>query len=122
MHFRARNNVVQVIRTSYDADTKKAKGLIVARLSRVKPELSAEIRQALTAAEVAEVQAWIDGQNRLQRLNAEHAAWNLAGQLEQAAQWFAEAGDNETSRQLAAQAQQGWQQLRAVLKRSKLAE
>lgn len=122
MHFRTRNNVVQVIRTSYDADSKKAKGQIVARLSRAKPELNAEMRQALSAAEVAEVQAWIEGQNRLQQLNAEHAAWNLAGQMEQAAQWFAESGDTETARQLAAQAQQGWQQLRAVLKRKQLTD
>lgn len=122
MHFRARNNVVQVIRTTYDTDTKKAKGTIVARLVRAKPEITEAIRQALTAAELAEVQGWLDGQNRLQQLNAEHAAWNLADRLEQAAQWFAEAPDSDTTRQLAGQAVQGWQQLRSVLKRRKLAD
>ncbi len=122
MHFRVRNNVVQVIRTTYDPETQKAKGEIVARMSRANPQISDEMRQSLSAAELTEAQRWIDGQHRLERLSAEHAAWTLADQIDQAARWIEETDDLAAAGSLMAQAQQSWLHLRVVAKRRQLGD
>ena len=59
MHFRERNQVVQIIRTKYDAATKKGKNEIVGRLTKANPKISDELKAALTPEERKEVAAWI---------------------------------------------------------------
>ena len=60
MHFRERGRVVQVIRTTYDASTKKGRPQIVARLDRQKPRVTPEMREACTAEELVEIKVWIE--------------------------------------------------------------
>lgn len=62
MHFRERGRVVQVIRTTYDASTKKGRPQIVARLERQKPRVTPEMRQACTPEELVEIKVWIEQQ------------------------------------------------------------
>ena len=38
MHFRERNQIVQIIRTKYDAATKKGKNEIVGRMNKANPK------------------------------------------------------------------------------------
>ena len=51
MHFRERNQIVQIIRTKYDAVSKKGKNEIVGRLVKANPQLTDELTAALTKDE-----------------------------------------------------------------------
>ena len=55
MHFRERNQIVQIIRTKYDAALKKGKNEIVGRLVKANPKISDELAAALTKEERKEV-------------------------------------------------------------------
>lgn len=59
MHFRERNRVVQVIRTTYDRRTQKGRPEIVARLSKARPAITEDVRKACSADELREIEAWI---------------------------------------------------------------
>lgn len=120
MHFRFRNNVIQVIRTTYDPATKKPRSQIVGRLRRSDPEPGPELLAACTAAEAEEVRRWIDGHMRAHAVAAEHAARTLVDQFDKAASWFAATKDLDCARALAADVQQQWIRLRNQLRRSGL--
>jgi hypothetical protein len=122
MHFRFRNNLVQVIRTTYDPASKKPRSEIVGRLSRNEPELGDDLRTACTAAEIAEVKSWIANNLRARAVAAEHAARTLAEQIDRAAEWFASTPDREGARPLAAEVQQQWARLRSQMRRGGLIE
>jgi hypothetical protein len=117
MHFRFRNNIVQVIRTTYDPATKKPRAEIVGRLSRSEPVLGQDLLESCTPAEVEEVQRWIAGHMKAHAVAAEHAARTLAEQITKATEWFANTDDLESARLLAAEAQQHWIPLRNQLRR-----
>jgi hypothetical protein len=120
MHFRIRNNVVQVIRTTYDSTTKKARTEIVGRLQRADLEPGHDLLEACTSAEVEEVKRWIDSHMKAHAVAAEHAARTLADQTAKAAAWFASTDDLESARVLAAEVQQQWVKLRNQFRRSGL--
>jgi hypothetical protein len=117
MHFRERNQVVQLIRTKYDAATKKAKNEIVGRLSKVNPKLTEEVTAALSKEERKEVAAWIDGHATIGRLKRELAVRTLAEQLTLAQEWFAEQKTDE-ARFLAASLIPAWARLRGTLRKN----
>lgn len=117
MHFRIRNNIVQVIRTTYDAATKKPRAQIVGRLNRTRPEAGPELLAACTPAEAEEVQRWIAGHSKAHAVATEHAARTLAEQCALAAQWLASTDDLDSARSIAADAQQQWVKLRNQLRR-----
>lgn len=60
MHFRERGRVIQVIRTTYDSSTKKGRPQIVARLDRLNPRVTPEMREACTPEELIEIKVWIE--------------------------------------------------------------
>ena len=86
MHFRERNQIVQIIRTKYDAAEKKGKNEIVGRLQKANPKLTDELTAALTKEERKEV-AGLDRelrddrapQTRARGANAARAAGAGAG-------------------------------------------
>ena len=121
MHFRERNQVVQVIRTRYDAVEKKGKNEIVGRLQRASPKLTDELAAVLTKEERKEVQAWIDGYATVGRLKRELAARTLHEQLALAQEWFTDQKD-DNARVLAASIVPAWAQLRATLRKNGLME
>ena len=117
MHFRERNQIVQIIRSKYDADKKKGKNEIVGRLTKAKPIISDELKAALTPDERKEVAAWINGHASVERLKQELAVRTLQEHMTLAEAWFANKKDDE-ARFLAASLVPAWMRLRAALKKS----
>ena len=103
MHFRIRKNVVQLIRTSYDPDTKKAKTAVVGRMQLKQPRLSTELKSKLTEEEIAESQEWIEGQFRMNSLKEELAALTLPESIEAANRWFSRNANNPATAAIALQ-------------------
>jgi hypothetical protein len=120
MHFRYRNNLIQVIRTIYDPATKKPRTEIVGRLRRGDLEPGAELLAACTPAEADEVRRWIASHMKADAVAAEHAARSLAEQMAKATEWFASTKDQDSARVLAADLMQQWMKLRAQLRRDGL--
>jgi hypothetical protein len=121
MHFRERDNIVQIIRTKYDAALKKGKNEIVGRLVKANPKVSEELAKILTKEERKEVTAWIEGHAKVGRLKSELAVRTLPEQLVLAEEWFAnQKGDD--AQFLAASLVPAWARLRATLKKHKLVE
>jgi hypothetical protein len=112
MHFRLRNNLVQVIRTTYDPASKKPRTEIVGRLRRGDTEPDADLLATCTPDEVEEVRRWIASSMKAHAVAAEHAARSLAEQMARANEWFASAPDKEAARLLASDVQQQWVKLR----------
>jgi hypothetical protein len=121
MHFRERNQIIQVIRTKYDAVEKRGKNEIVGRLQKANPQITDELTAALTKEERKELAAWIEGYATTARLKREFAARNLTEQLELAQEWFANQ-KGEDARLLAAWLLPAWVRLRATLKKNGLIE
>lgn len=121
MHFRDRGQTVQLIRTSYDASSKKGKNEIVGRLVKANPQISPSLESALTAEERTELTAWLAGSATLQRLKRELAVRTLPEQLSLAKEWFTDKKDDD-ARLLAATLVPMWVKLRVVLKRNGLLE
>jgi hypothetical protein len=116
MHFRDRNQIVQIIRTKYDAATKKGKNEIVGRLSKANPKVSEELKEALTPEERKEVAAWITDHASVERLKQELAVRTLHEHMTLAEAWFADKKGDE-ARTLAASLVPAWTRLRSVLKK-----
>lgn len=88
MHFRARSNVIQVIRTTYNPTTKRPKAQVLGTFLKNKPEIGDELRLSCQPNELAEIRAYIKNQHQLSRLELEMAARTLVGQMEKATEWF----------------------------------
>lgn len=103
MHFRSRNRVIQVIRTTYDATTKKPKAQVLGTLPKQNPEISDELRLSCKPDELAEIKAYLKNQHQLNRLELEMAARTLVSQLEKATEWFDTAATSTENEVLAAE-------------------
>jgi len=116
MHFRERDQVVQIIRTKYDATKKKGKNEIVGRMPKANPKITEELAKALTEDERKAVEAWIEGYAHVGTLKRELAVRTLQEQMTLAEAWFRE-HDGEEARKLAASLLPAWVRLRSVLKK-----
>ena len=87
MHFRLRKNVVQLVRTLYNPDTKKPRAVVVGSMLLKQPSVSAELRSKLTEDEVAEAEEWIEGQFRMNKQHTanNHGLWFLCVRVVQRA-------------------------------------
>jgi hypothetical protein len=121
MHFRERNQIVQIIRTKYDAALKKGKNEIVGHLAKSNPEIADKLAAALTKEERKEVAAWIEGYATVGRLKRELAVRTLPEQLALAEEWFKDQKGDD-ARILAASVVPAWARLRAVLKKNDIIE
>lgn len=119
MHFRERDQIVQIIRTKYDAAKKKGKNEIVGRLRKANPKISDELAAALTAEERKSVTEWINGYAHVANLKRELAARTLQEQLSLAEEWFRD-NDSKDAKRLAESMLPAWIRLRAVLKKKNL--
>jgi hypothetical protein len=88
MHIRPRRNVVQLVRTLYDANKKKPRATVVGRFRRDQPVLGDDLRTQLTPAELIEVETWISTELRAQFLKEELAALTLGETMRLAAAWL----------------------------------
>jgi len=122
MHFRTRNNVIQVIRTTYDPDTRKGKNAIVGRMNKLNPVISDELREALSADEIRETETWLAGRSRITSLQNELSARSLPDAIEKAAAWLSTADDPDAAKLIYADILQAWQTLRRVAKKQELSD
>jgi hypothetical protein len=116
MHFRIRQNVVQLVRTNYDQKTKKPKAAVVGRMRLEKPELTRELRAQLTDREAKEAEAWIENHGRLGLLREEFAALTLAETLRLATNWFSRNADSRAAAAAVASVLPALHQLRKLFK------
>jgi hypothetical protein len=119
MHFREREQIVQIIRTKYDPDTKKGKNEIVGRLAKANPKITEELKAALTNDERKEVTTWISGYANVGKLKRELAVRTLQEQLTLAEEWFADKKTDE-ARFLATSLVPAWGRLRSALNKNGL--
>jgi hypothetical protein len=116
MHFRIRKNVVQLVRTLYNPDTKKPKTVVVGRMPLREPKLSPELKRELTADEIAESEEWIQGQFRTDSLKEELAALMLSESMSAANRWFSRNTDNPAATAIALQLLPAFKNLRKMLR------
>jgi len=116
MHFRLRKNVVQLVRTLYNPDTKKPRTVVVGRMPLKQPTVSPELRSKLTEDEVAETEEWIDGQFRMNSLKEELAALTLPESISAANRWFSRNTDNPAAMAIALQLLPAFKTLRKMLR------
>lgn len=88
MHFRIRKNVIQFVRTTYDAERKGPRARVVGRIPLARPEIPPELRRRLTDEELAQATQWIEHEQRTAALREELAARTLADTLAAANRWF----------------------------------
>jgi len=103
MHFRERNRIIQVIRTTYDPTTKKPKAQILGKMKKDAPEIGDELRLSCQPAELTEIKAYLKNQTQRNRIELEMAARTLADQMRKTAEWFDTATDLAENRALAAE-------------------
>ena len=116
MHFRLRKNVVQLVRTLYNPDTKKPKAVVVGSMLLKQPNVSPELRSKLTEDEVVEAEEWIDGQFRMNSLKEELAALTLPESISAANRWFSRNTDNPAAMAIALQLLPAFKTLRKMLR------
>jgi Zn-dependent M32 family carboxypeptidase len=117
MHFRTRNRVIQVIRTSYDPATKKPKAQLLGTVNKANPEISDELRLTCKPKELLELKAYLQNQHQLSRMELEMAARTLVIQMQKAAEWFDTAMVNTENEVLAADINRQFPMLRKKLQR-----
>ncbi|GAB2718914.1 hypothetical protein [Halomonas garicola] len=125
MHFRVRKQVVQLVRMKYDPAIKRGRAQVVGSVKLASPILPAELREQLTAQEVAEFDTWVATQHRSHQLKQELAALTLAEQIDQAREWFEQqqcAENQEAARVLAEETMRSIKQLRRTLNQRGLLE
>jgi hypothetical protein len=115
VHFRVRKNVIQLVRIVYDESKKKGVTSVVGTVRLEKPELSPELRQALTQEEIASFDTWVKAQHRTEMLREELAALTLPEAMARAQRWFEREQDSAAARALAPDIVAHWQALRRVL-------
>lgn len=117
MHFRLRNRVIQVIRTTYDPATKKPKVQLLGTVNKANPEISDELRLTCKPRELLELKAYLQNQHQLGRMELEMAARTLVIQMQKAAEWFDTAMVNTENEVLAADINRQFPMLRKKLQR-----
>jgi hypothetical protein len=98
MHFRTRKNVVQLVRTNYDAGGKKPKAEVVGSIPLRKPDLTDALRDNLSDNEIAEFESWKKTQQHAAFLREELAALTLVETIDLASRWFVREGESEAAR------------------------
>ncbi len=120
MHFRVRKNVVQLVRTLYNPDTKKPRTVVIGRMQLKRPTLSPELKSKLTEDEIEEAEEWIEGQFRMNSLKEELAALTLPESISAAHRWFSRNADNPAAAAIIPQLLPALQALRKVLRKQGL--
>jgi len=122
MHFRTRNKTIQVIRTTYDADSKKGKNEIVARMPAANPRINDDMIDSLSSSELQEVEQWLEGRARLDSMQNELAAKTLNEAINKAAKWFAATSNKEEAQTVYAGINQAMRGLRKAVTQAESTE
>lgn len=116
MHIRVRNQVAQLIRTTYDPATKKGKNTIIGRVKLDSLELDDALREALTPEELDQFKAWRENHALVHQLRSQLAALTLPEAMAEASRWLSANPDSEAARAAAANIQRELLTLRRALK------
>ncbi len=100
MHFRFRGNNIQIIKSQPDPATGKAKSVPLGSINRAKLTISDTLRANCSAADLKEIEAWVQGYQATAGLKSKHAAFTLPEQMAAAMEWFETANPGE-ARQIA---------------------
>lgn len=120
MHFRIRKNIIQLIRTSYDANKKRGVNTIVGTVKLANPELSDELHRELTPEEIKAFEAWVNTQHRIGMLREEVAAMTLVETMSLAEKWFEREGNSIAAQALARDIHFHWQAMRKLFVKNDL--
>jgi hypothetical protein len=116
MHIRQRNQIAQLIRTTYDPATKKGKNTILGKVKLSRPELDDALRSELTDEELGQFEIWKRSQAQIAQLRSQMAALTLAEAMGEASRWLAANADSEDARVAATLIQGELPHLRKALK------
>jgi hypothetical protein len=118
MQFRERRRVIQVIRTTYDPELKRGRSELLGKLDKTAPAVSAALRAACTAEELAEIATYLDGRQENQRsATARAGAETLPDQMRKAAEYFhTHQGDKALA--FAAEIRGAWDELKAAMRKA----
>lgn len=87
MHFRQRGNVIQLVRTAYDAEKKGPKSEVVGRLPKRAKEIPEELRAKLTPQEIGELTTYMEQTREIEELQRKLAAHTLRQTVAQAIEY-----------------------------------
>jgi hypothetical protein len=99
MHFRHRGPSIQLVRTKYDPETKRAMQEVVGRVPRASFRLPDDVAAKLSAEETAEVNAYIERAKTLDLLRQKLAAHSLPQVIDEAIE-YARNVEDEAERDL----------------------
>ena len=97
MHFRSRGHVVQLIRTTYDAETKRAKSQVVGRVPRSTLALNDDLSSKLTPDERRDFDAFALNYLSSTKLQGKVYAFQLPDIVRQVIEAADEANDPESA-------------------------
>jgi len=117
MHFRERDKIIQVIRTRYDAGAKRARAEIVGRLDKARPQITEEMRQRCSPAELAEIGRWIAEGAAETRVGAHQRVAAVRRQLDALAEWLHEQPPSEEAEACIQSLFEHWRRFRRQLLR-----
>jgi hypothetical protein len=98
MHFRDRGRSIQLVRTSYNKDSKKPTTEILGRLIRPKLEFGDDAKAKLTPEEIAEVEAFRSRVGRRENLETEYAVARFPDTIATVSDWLKDAGADDVAR------------------------
>ena len=116
MHFRERGPSIQIIRTVYDPEIKRGRHEVVGRLSRATLRLHEGVADKLSAAEKAEVGAYIEHARSVDLLRRKLTAHSLPQTVTEAVDYALGVEDEAERDRLAVQFAEAMIQLRRVLR------
>lgn len=87
MHFRNRGASIHLVRTTYNADTKRSKSEVVGRMPRHSLSLGEDVKARLTAEELAEVNTYVEHTRAVELLRGKLAAHGLMQTVHEAIEY-----------------------------------
>lgn len=122
MQFRERRRVIQIIRTVYDPELKRGKSVVIGKIDKFNPEISSELKETCSEAEIKEITTWLDqhlANKKHENIRAD--TFDLPRQMRQAADYFEhfQEEDDEVA-ELAAEIYDSWTILKKSLRKAGL--
>ena len=121
MHFRLRENVVQLIRTTYDSASKRAKSERIGNVSRAQLTLSDDVAKKLTSDELREFETFALSYRLSTKLQAKVYAFQLSEIVRQVLEAAGEA-EGEELELIMGNLTQSSQEIRAYIARKARSE
>lgn len=98
MHFRDRGNSVQVLRITYEEESKRPKQTVLGRIPKKTMEPEEDLLKAATPEEQEEIRAWIERNSRILAAKAQATAYSLPEVVRSVVRYF-ETATNEAERE-----------------------